>query len=120
MLGFIKDAFIDKETGSLKISSLVAGAAGGVGGSMLLSGLLLPIIGPAAAFVGPALGAAAAIAIKEVALPMITGRGADTQTQAGGTQGFRPATQGQGRGQEQDVEVPNVPGGRGAGMGGRQ
>ncbi len=107
----IKDAFIDKESGSIKFGSVIATAAGALGGSMLLAGPLAAIAGPAAGILAPVLGGLAGLAIKEIVLPMIT-KGASGGSQEPNS-GFRAASQparGAGQVVEQEIETPNVPG----------
>lgn len=107
----IKDAFIDKESGSIKFGSVIATAAGAIGGSMLLGPLLAGIAGPAAGILAPVLGGLAGLAIKEIVLPMITGgnRGGSQEPNSGFRGASEPA-RGAGQVVEQEIETPNVPG----------
>jgi hypothetical protein len=75
-----KNAFFDKDTGSLKTGSIIAGVAGAVGGSMLLGPILAPL-GIVGTLIGAVAGIAAGISIKEIVIPMVTGGSRPAPTQ---------------------------------------
>lgn len=75
MFQMLKNAFIDKDTGSFKISSVVAAVGGAFLGNMLLGPMMGGMLGGMGGILAPALGAVALVAGKEMLLPMIMNRG---------------------------------------------
>lgn len=113
MFNAIKNMFVDKDTGKLKIGSILAAAGGAALGSMLLAPMLAGgFLGGAAGIVAPILGATALLAGKELLLPMLTGSKTSQHTTQ--THGFHAAAapqqdQAHAQSANPQVETPNVP-----------